>query len=155
MYCRPTKCCPPIVHPTKCNTQFSAQDVVVPHIHPSHTTFVNQTNFKHVHYFPQTQSTVNEETSQQFIGGPGQVAGAQQMPGMMPGMMPGGMPGQVAGAQQMPGMMPGMMPGGMPGQVAGAQQMPGMMPGANAPFPGQVAGAQQMPGGYPGKGYCR
>ncbi|TYR79974.1 spore coat protein [Priestia megaterium] len=122
MYPRPTKCMPPIVHPTKCCTQFNSQEVVVPHIHPSHNTLVNQTNFKHVHYFPQTQSVVNQTTNQQFFGGaqqfPTQVGGA-----MSPGMMPGGMPGQVGGAQ-----MPGMMPGGMPGQVAGAMEN-SMMPG--------------------------
>ncbi|MED3920719.1 spore coat protein [Priestia aryabhattai] len=105
MYPRPTKCMPPIVHPTKCCTQFTSQEVVVPHIHPSHNTLVNHTNVKHVHYFPQTQSVVNETSNQQFFGGaqqyPTQVGGAGY-----PGQM-GGYPGQVAGA-------------GYPGQVAGA-----------------------------------
>ncbi|MEH7313200.1 spore coat protein [Priestia megaterium] len=96
MYPRPTKCMPPIVHPTKCCTQFTSQEVVVPHIHPSHNTLVNHTNVKHVHYFPQTQSVVNETSNQQFFGGaqqyPTQVGGAGY-----PGQM-GGYPGQVAGA---------------------------------------------------------
>ncbi|KSU87837.1 spore coat protein [Bacillus sp. VT 712] len=120
MYPRPVKCMPPIVHPTKCCIQFNNQEVVVPHIHPSHNTLVNQTNFKHVHYFPQTQSVVNQQTSQQFFGG------AQQCPTQVGGAMSPGMPNQVAGAQ-MPGMMPGMMPG-QGNQVAGAMEN-GMMPG--------------------------
>src|SRR6478609_1230909 len=89
MYPRPTKCMPPIVHPTKCCTQFTSQEVVVPHIHPSHNTLVNHTNVKHVHYFPQTQSVVNETSNQQFFGG------AQQYPTQVGG---GGYPGQVASA---------------------------------------------------------
>ncbi|PEB64988.1 spore coat protein [Priestia megaterium] len=128
MYPRPTKCMPPIVHPTKCCTQFTSQEVVVPHIHPSHNTLVNHTNVKHVHYFPQTQSVVNETSNQQFFGGaqqyPTQVGGAGY-----PGQM-GGYPGQVAGA-------------GYPGQVAGAGY-----PGQGG-YPGQVAGAS-----YPGHKGC-
>ncbi len=104
MYPRPTKCMPPIVHPTKCCTQFTSQEVVVPHIHPSHNTLVNHTNVKHVHYFPQTQSVVNETSNQQFFGG------AQQYPTQVGGA---GYPGQVGGAG-----FPGQ--GGYPGQVAGA-----------------------------------
>ncbi|WP_337050970.1 spore coat protein [Priestia megaterium] len=129
MYPRPTKCMPPIVHPTKCCTQFTSQEVVVPHIHPSHNTLVNHTNVKHVHYFPQTQSVVNETSNQQFFGG------AQQYPTQVGGA---GYPGQVAGA-------------GYPGQVAGAGY-PGQMggyPGQMAGYPGQVAGAS-----YPGHKGC-
>ncbi|MGG0510934.1 spore coat protein [Priestia megaterium] len=129
MYPRPTKCMPPIVHPTKCCTQFTSQEVVVPHIHPSHNTLVNHTNVKHVHYFPQTQSVVNETSNQQFFGG------AQQYPTQVGGA---GYPGQVAGAGY-----PGQM-GGYPGQVAGAGY-PGQMGG----YPGQVAGAS-----YPGHKGC-
>ncbi|MED3878456.1 spore coat protein [Priestia megaterium] len=138
MYPRPTKCMPPIVHPTKCCTQFTSQEVVVPHIHPSHNTLVNHTNVKHVHYFPQTQSVVNETSNQQFFGG------AQQYPTQVGGA---GYPGQVAGAGY-----PGQM-GGYPGQVAGAGY-PGQMGGypgqvAGAGYPGQVAGAS-----YPGHKGC-
>ncbi|MBX9993491.1 MULTISPECIES: spore coat protein [Priestia] len=136
MYPRPTKCMPPIVHPTKCCTQFTSQEVVVPHIHPSHNTLVNHTNVKHVHYFPQTQSVVNETSNQQFFGG------AQQYPTQVGGA---GYPGQVAGAGY-----PGQM-GGYPGQVAGAGY-PGQMggyPGQMAGYPGQVAGAS-----YPGHKGC-
>ncbi|MEG8976947.1 spore coat protein [Priestia megaterium] len=136
MYPRPTKCMPPIVHPTKCCTQFTSQEVVVPHIHPSHNTLVNHTNVKHVHYFPQTQSVVNETSNQQFFGG------AQQYPTQVAGA---GYPGQVAGAGY-----PGQM-GGYPGQVAGAGY-PGQMggyPGQMAGYPGQVAGAS-----YPGHKGC-
>ncbi|TCN13757.1 spore coat protein D [Bacillus sp. BK006] len=152
MYPRPTKCMPPIVHPTKCCTQFTSQEVVVPHIHPSHNTLVNHTNVKHVHYFPQTQSVVNETSNQQFFGGaqqyPTQVGGAGY-PGQVAGA---GYPGQVAGAGY-----PGQM-GGYPGQVAGAGYpgqggYPGQVGGAGFPgqggYPGQVAGAS-----YPGHKGC-
>ncbi|PFA98903.1 spore coat protein [Priestia megaterium] len=152
MYPRPTKCMPPIVHPTKCCTQFTSQEVVVPHIHPSHNTLVNHTNVKHVHYFPQTQSVVNETSNQQFFGGaqqyPTQVGGAGYL-GQVAGA---GYPGQVAGAGY-----PGQM-GGYPGQVAGAGYpgqggYPGQVGGAGFPgqggYPGQVAGAS-----YPGHKGC-
>ncbi|USD17765.1 spore coat protein [Priestia megaterium] len=135
MYPRPTKCMPPIVHPTKCCTQFTSQEVVVPHIHPSHNTLVNHTNVKHVHYFPQTQSVVNETSNQQFFGG------AQQYPTQVGGA---GYPGQVGGAGY-PGQVAGA---GYPGQVGGAGY-PGQMggyPGQMGGYPGQVAGA-----GYPGQ----
>ncbi|MED3977054.1 spore coat protein [Priestia megaterium] len=139
MYPRPTKCMPPIVHPTKCCTQFTSQEVVVPHIHPSHNTLVNHTNVKHVHYFPQTQSVVNETSNQQFFGG------AQQYPTQVGGA---GYPGQVAGAGY-PGQVAGA---GYPGQVAGAGY-PGQVAGAGYPgqggYPGQVAGAS-----YPGHKGC-
>ncbi|MED4113991.1 spore coat protein [Priestia megaterium] len=128
MYPRPTKCMPPIVHPTKCCTQFTSQEVVVPHIHPSHNTLVNHTNVKHVHYFPQTQSVVNETSNQQFFGG------AQQYPTQVGGA---GYPGQMGGAGY-----PGQM-GGYPGQVGGAG-----FPGQGG-YPGQVAGAS-----YPGHKGC-
>ena len=126
MYPRPTKCMPPIVHPTKCCTQFTSQEVVVPHIHPSHNTLVNHTNVKHVHYFPQTQSVVNETSNQQFFGG------AQQYPTQVGGA---GYPGQVAGA-------------GYPGQVAGAGY-----PGQGG-YPGQVAGASYPGHKGCGQGSC-
>ncbi|WP_019393126.1 CotD family spore coat protein [Priestia filamentosa] len=65
-HCNRPKVLPPIVHPTKCCTTNSYEEVIVPHIHPSHTTHVHHTNFKHQHYFPHTQSTENVVTNQQF-----------------------------------------------------------------------------------------
>ncbi|MGM0867405.1 MAG: CotD family spore coat protein [Bacillota bacterium] len=115
----PSKVLPAIVHPTKCCTQHTYNNVVQPQIHPSHTTTVNHTNIQNQHYYPQTQSVENVTTSQDYNMGPS-VAGAY---------MPGPGPGQVAGAYT---------PGPGPGQVAGAY-MPG--PGvAGAYKPGYKKG---------------
>ncbi len=116
----------PIVHPTKCCVKNLYSTTEVPHIHPSHTTYVNNQQFQHKHYFPHTDSMVDSVSHQHFNCGPGG-------PGMggAPGM--GGQPGQVMGAQTGPGY--GQM--GMPGQVMGAQQGPGM--------------GQMGPGGMPGQ----
>nr|WP_042350143.1 CotD family spore coat protein [Bacillus massiliigorillae] len=42
---------------------------IVPHVHPTHTTTVNDHVFQHQHYFPQTQSVVNRCCNQQVICG--------------------------------------------------------------------------------------
>ncbi|WP_404442361.1 spore coat protein [Sutcliffiella horikoshii] len=112
--CRPNMMAP-IVHPTKCCVKNLYSTTEVPHIHPSHTTYVNNQQFQHKHYFPHTDSMVDSVSHQHFNCGPGG-------PGMggAPGM--GGQPGQVMGAQTNAGY--GQM--GMPGQVMGAQQGPGM-----------------------------
>ncbi|WP_223701986.1 spore coat protein [Sutcliffiella deserti] len=115
----------PIVHPTKCCVKNLYSTTEVPHIHPSHTTYVNNEMYQHKHYFPHTESMVDSVSHQNFNCGPG-----------APGMGAG--PGQVMGASQGPGM--GYGPGmGMPGgpQVMGASQGPG------APGMGYGAG---MPG---------
>ncbi|MCA1037101.1 spore coat protein [Bacillus infantis] len=76
MHCGPRpNICPAVVHPTKCCVNHTFQNNVVPHIHPTHTTTVNHINFQHQHYFPQTQSVVNEVTNQQFVAGPGPAPG--------------------------------------------------------------------------------
>ena len=125
--CRPNMMAP-IVHPTKCCVKNLYSTTEVPHIHPSHTTYVNNQQFQHKHYFPHTDSMVDSVSHQHFNCGPGG-------PGMggAPGMGMGGQPGQVMGAQSGPGY--GQM--GMPGQVMGAQQGPGM--------------GQMGPGGMPGQ----
>ncbi|KMJ59709.1 hypothetical protein AB685_02245 [Bacillus sp. LL01] len=125
--CRPNMMAP-IVHPTKCCVKNLFSTTEVPHIHPSHTTYVNNQQFQHKHYFPHSDSMVDSVSHQHFncgpggpgMGGQGQVMGAQTGPGYGYGQM--GMPGQVMGAQQGPGygqMGAGygqMGPGGMPGQ---------------------------------------
>jgi spore coat protein D len=123
MHCRPrpSQVLPAIVHPTKCCVQHTHSNVIQPHVHPTHTTVVNHTNYQHQHYFPQTQSLVNQVTNQQVNMGPGPapaVAGAY-----MPGGPGAGMPGYGPG--------PGMPGAGMPGgpAVAGAY-MPGHMKGS-------------------------
>ncbi|MBT2639055.1 CotD family spore coat protein [Bacillus sp. ISL-39] len=75
MHCKPTNVLPTVVHPTQCCVNNSFTNNVVPHVHPTHTTNVNHINYDHVHYFPQTQSTVNQVTHQNHYGGPGPVPG--------------------------------------------------------------------------------
>src|SRR3954451_22230752 len=124
MYCRPKKVLPAIVCPTKCCVNHNFENVVQPVIHPSHTTNVNHTNIQQQHFFPHTESVVNEVTEQNL--GPAPYPMPYPGPGMGMGMGPGGYPGSVAGAMLGPGM--GMGPGGYPGSVAGAMSGPGMGP---------------------------
>ncbi|MDQ0271030.1 CotD family spore coat protein [Cytobacillus purgationiresistens] len=75
-HCGPkTHVCPPIVHPTKCCVNHTCENVIVPHIHPSHTTNVNHINYQHEHFFPHTESCSTEVTNQQFAEGPGGFGG--------------------------------------------------------------------------------
>lgn len=110
MHCKPTKICPTVVHPTQQCVNNNFSNNVVPHVHPSHTTNVNHINFDHIHYFPHTQSTVNQVTNQQFYGGSGPVpfgqgfGGPRPRPGFGPGMGMG--PGMGFGPGM--GMGPGM-----------------------------------------------
>lgn len=102
MFCRPrpNNVLPAVVHPKKCCVNHTFQNNVVPHIHPTHTTTVNHINYQHQHYFPQTQSVVNEVTNQQFVagassgpggyGGPGPGVGGIGTPGPGPGPGVGG-----------------------------------------------------------------
>ncbi|MCU9613668.1 spore coat protein [Caldibacillus lycopersici] len=50
----------PVVHPTQQFVNTNQFTHIVPHIHPSHTTTVNQHMFLHKHFCPHTQSVVNE-----------------------------------------------------------------------------------------------
>ncbi|MRX70944.1 spore coat protein CotH [Bacillus lacus] len=103
MHCRP-KMLAPIVHPTKCCVNNTFSNTVVPHVHPSHTTNVNHEMFQHVHYFPHSESFVNEVAHQHFnaagpapFGGPGV--------GGFPGPGVGGFPGPGVGGFPGPGKM--------------------------------------------------
>lgn len=111
MHCGPKKSnvLPAVVHPTKCCVNNTFQNNVVPHIHPQHTTTVNHINYDHVHYFPQTQSVVNEVTNQQFVAGSG--------PAPVPGF--GGAPGFGAGAPGFGGPTPGFGGPGFGGPAPG------------------------------------
>lgn len=51
---------PPKISPTQQTVNTNVFKTVVPHIHPSHTTTVNKHLFNHQHYFPQSESVVNE-----------------------------------------------------------------------------------------------
>lgn len=50
----------PIVSPTQEFVRTNIYETVVPHIHPSHTTTVNRHHINNQHYFPHTESVVNE-----------------------------------------------------------------------------------------------
>lgn len=63
----PTQVHPTQVSPAQNNVNTMVFPHVVPHVHPSHTTNVNKHVFKHQHYFPQTQSTVNECYNQHLV----------------------------------------------------------------------------------------
>lgn len=63
----PTSVLPASVSPTKNIVQSNVFKTIVPHVHPTHKTTVNQHVFQHQHYFPCTQSTVNTCCNQQMI----------------------------------------------------------------------------------------
>lgn len=48
------------VSPTREYTQTNMTNSVVPHFHPSHLNTVNQHTINNQHYFPHTESVVNE-----------------------------------------------------------------------------------------------
>jgi len=56
----PTQVAPTQVSPTQQFVNTNLFNTVVPHVHPSHTTTVNKHMINHQHYFPHTQSVVNE-----------------------------------------------------------------------------------------------
>ncbi|MFE8702184.1 CotD family spore coat protein [Cytobacillus sp. FJAT-54145] len=80
-HCKPNNVLPAVVHPTKCCVNHTFTNNVVPHIHPQHTTTVNHINFEHQHFFPQTQSVVNEVTHTQAVAPPAPVAPVAPAPG--------------------------------------------------------------------------
>jgi len=92
---------PAVVHPTKCCVNHTFSTTVVPHIHPTQITNVNHQMIQHKHFFPVTQSAVNEVSNQQFNCGPGPMPGG---PGFGPGPGYGPRPGFGApGAGMAPG----------------------------------------------------
>ncbi|WP_369916785.1 CotD family spore coat protein [Lysinibacillus sp. 2017] len=60
MQTAPTQFGQPQVSPTQQFVQRNVTNTVVPHYHPSHLTTVNQQHINNQHYFPHTQSVVNE-----------------------------------------------------------------------------------------------
>lgn len=68
----PTQVAPTQVSPTQQMVNTNVMNTVVPHVHPSHTTTVNKHVFTHKHYFPHTQSVVNQCCEQHLVcPGPG------------------------------------------------------------------------------------
>ncbi|WP_286676585.1 CotD family spore coat protein [Peribacillus asahii] len=63
----PTQVAPAQVSPTQQVVKTNVMNTVVPHVHPTHTTTVNKHVFTHQHYFPQTQSVVNQCFNQQMV----------------------------------------------------------------------------------------
>lgn len=63
----PTSVLPASVSPTKNIVDSNVFKTIVPHVHPTHKTTVNQHVFQHQHYFPFTQSVVNTCCNQQMI----------------------------------------------------------------------------------------
>lgn len=61
----PTQTAPARVSPTQEVVRTNIFNTVVPHIHPMHTTTVNRHHTQNQHFFPRTQSTVNEFTEDQ------------------------------------------------------------------------------------------
>lgn len=60
MQTAPTQFGQPQVSPTQQYIQRNMTNMVVPHYHPSHLTTVNQHMINNQHYFPHTESVVNE-----------------------------------------------------------------------------------------------
>ena len=56
----PTQYCPPQFSPTEQVVKTNIMHTVVPHVHPTHVTTVNKHIIDNEHYFPVTQSVVNE-----------------------------------------------------------------------------------------------
>nr|WP_295973265.1 CotD family spore coat protein [uncultured Bacillus sp.] len=110
MYCRPKCCpttvCPAVVHPTKCCVNHTCQNVIIPHVHPLHTTTVNHINYQNQHHFPQSASVVNEVTNTDI----GAVPGLPPAPtaGFGAGFAPGATPGFGSGFGM--GFGPGVRP---------------------------------------------
>ena len=63
----PTSVLPASVSPTKNIVDSNVFKTIMPHVHPTHKTTVNQHVFQHQHYFPHTQSVVNTCCNQQMI----------------------------------------------------------------------------------------
>ncbi|MFB6467256.1 CotD family spore coat protein [Cytobacillus sp. Hz8] len=65
----PTQYDPPLVSPGQQYVKTNLFTKEVSHIHPSHTTTVNKHLTQHKHYFPHTESCVNECYQQHFMCG--------------------------------------------------------------------------------------
>ena len=63
----PTQTAPAQVSPTQQYVNTNVSNTVIPVIHPSHTTTVNKHCNTFKHYFPHTQSVVNECYTQNLI----------------------------------------------------------------------------------------
>ncbi|WP_263705775.1 spore coat protein [Shouchella tritolerans] len=64
----PTKVkkCDPIIHPTQHRVVEQTEVVIIPEVHPSHTTYVNNQVVRRVHSYPQSES-VEERTEYESV----------------------------------------------------------------------------------------
>ncbi|MBO1000097.1 hypothetical protein IOC57_20450 [Bacillus sp. SD075] len=65
----PSQVAPAQVSPTQQFVNTNVSNTVIPVVHPSHTTNVNKHVNTYKHYFPHTQSVVNECYNQHLICG--------------------------------------------------------------------------------------
>ncbi|MBO0999641.1 hypothetical protein IOC57_18080 [Bacillus sp. SD075] len=65
----PTQVAPAQVSPTQQYVNTNVSNTVIPVVHPSHTTTVNKHVNTYKHYFPHTQSVVNECYTENLICG--------------------------------------------------------------------------------------
>ncbi len=67
----PSQVQPANVSPTNNFVKTNVIKHIIPHVHPTHTTTVNEHVFQHQHYFPKTHSVVNKCCNQHvFCGSP-------------------------------------------------------------------------------------
>ena len=65
----PTQFDPPQFSPQEQVVRTNVMRTVVPHVHPAHVTTVNQHVIDHQHYFPVTESVVNQCCENHMICG--------------------------------------------------------------------------------------
>lgn len=56
----PTQYCPPQISPTQHSMNTNVSKTVVPNIHPTHNKTINKHLIQNQHYFPHTNSVINE-----------------------------------------------------------------------------------------------
>ncbi|TSB47176.1 spore coat protein [Alkalicoccobacillus porphyridii] len=72
-----TKMMPAVVHPTKHSVVEKTCEYIVPEVHPTHTDYVTNHVYKHVHSCPHTESAYENISNQQFVSNNAPVMGAQ------------------------------------------------------------------------------
>ncbi|WYP28361.1 spore coat protein [Alkalihalobacillus sp. FSL W8-0930] len=71
-----TKMMPAVIHPTKHSVVEKTCEYIVPEVHPTHTDYVTNHVYKHVHSCPHTEANHQNVSNQQFMGN-NPVMGAQ------------------------------------------------------------------------------
>src|SRR5699024_8119346 len=62
----PTQTAPAEVSPTRQNSEYVGRDVIIPVVHPTHTTQTNHTTYKYMHSYPHTRSVVNSTSEEHY-----------------------------------------------------------------------------------------